>query len=84
MTGNYIYTNEYLEILHAMVHDLTNGELSPDIVRSVLITPEEGVVFEVFYLDRQGKKVCLPEGEDDWYCPTYYYRVTPVHSTISW
>ena len=84
MTGNYMDMSLYQDVLANMLHDLTNGELSLDVVRSVLITPEGNTVFEVLYYDREGHKICLPEGEDDWYCPTYYYRVTPVHSTISW
>lgn len=88
MTGNYIYTDQYLEILQDMVHDLTSGELSPDMVRNVLITPEEGTVFEVFYLDREGHKIILPENGDeesfDWYCPTYYYRVKRVDALTTW
>lgn len=84
MTGNYVYTDEYLKIMQDMVHDLTEGELSPEMVRHVFITPEEGTVFEVFYLDRKGHKITIPENENDWRCPTYYYRVTPVDATISW
>lgn len=83
MTGNYIYTKEYLEILQDMVHDLTNGELSPDMVRRVLITPEEGVVFEVFYLDRQGYKVCVYT-DAVYECWTYYYRVKRVDALTTW
>lgn len=82
MTDNYVYKNRYLQIIRDLVIDLTLGEITADMVRHVLMTPEEGVVFEVFYYDRYGKKIVLP-GEDG-YVPTYYYRVTPVDATISW
>lgn len=83
MTGNYIYTGEYTQIIQYMMYDLTHGELSADMVHSVHIT-NDGAVFEVFYLDREGHKISLPEGEDDWYCPMYYYRVKRVDALTSW
>lgn len=80
MTGNYMNTALYQDVLENMAHDLTNGELSLDMVRHILITPEGNTVFEVFYLDRDGHKIMLPD-ED---VATYYYRVTTVDATISW
>lgn len=88
MTGNYINRTTYLYAIQDMIHRLTTGDLSAHMVRHVLMTPEEGVLFEVFYFDREGHKICLPENGDeeslDWYCPTYYYRVSPVDATIAW
>ena len=85
MTGNYVYTSRYQDVLANMLHDLTNGELSLDMVRNVLITPEGHAVFEVYYFDHAGHKIRLYDVDSDWYySPTYYYRVTPVDATISW
>lgn len=85
MTDNYMNMSLYQDVLENMVHDLTNGELSPDMVRNVLITPEEGTVFEVFHLDRTGHRISLYDHDSEWYyTPTYYYRVKPVDPTVSW
>lgn len=85
MTGNYIYTNRYLQIIRDLVTDLTLGEITADMVKSVLITPEEGTVFEVFHYDREGRKIRLYDVDSDWdYTSTYYYRVTRVDALTSW
>lgn len=83
MTGNYIYTSAYLKVIQDMVTDLTNGELTADMVQNVLITAD-GTVFEVLYLDREGRKICLDENVNDWYSPTYIYRVTRVDALTTW
>lgn len=83
MTGNYIYTGEYLKIVEYLVHDMSGGELSADMVQNVRITPD-GTVFEVFYLDREGHKICLPDGKNNWYCPTYHHRVNYVDALAAW
>lgn len=83
MTGNYISRSEYQNLTMNLVSELTDGWLSPHDVQNIRLDVD-GAVFEVFYLDRNGHKIHLPEDGDNGYCPTYYYTVEPVDALISW